>query len=220
MKNIKEGDNLKISASYLGVKKRNLDTFIYELDKTDVDFIHVDVMDGKYVRNKANSYSEIYELSYYTQKRLDVHFMVRKPLKYIDDFAELNVFCMTFHLNIKNNLDEVIDRCHQYGIKAGIALEPFEDISLLEPFWNKIDLVLVMSVKTGLPGQTFIKETIPKVKALRDKIKKDKRDILINVDGGINLENKDFLGDADILSVGTTISNSTNYSKIIDKLKS
>ncbi len=211
---------MKISASYLGVKKRMASIFIYELDKTDVDFIHVDVMDGKYVPNKVNSYSDVLDLSYYTQKRLDVHFMVRKPLKYIDDFASLNVFCMTFHLKIKNDLDEVIDRCHEYGIKAGIALEPDEEISLLDPYWDKIDMVLVMSVKTGLPGQSFIKETIPKIKALRDKIKKEKRDILINVDGGINLENKEFLGDADILSVGSTISNSNNYKEIIDKLKS
>ena len=211
---------MKISVSYLNVKKKFVPKVIYQLDKTDVDYIHVDVMDGKYVKNKANSFKEVLEMSYYTQKRLDIHFMVKKPLKYLDDFAGLNVFCMTFHLDIKNDLHEVLARCHAYGINAGIALEPDEDLSLLDDYLDEIDLVLVMSVKTGLPGQEFIKETVPKVKKLRDKIKKAKKNILINVDGGINLTNKDFLGDADILSVGTTITNSDNYEKTIDKLKS
>lgn len=211
---------MKVSVSYLNVKKRNIPKVIYQLDKTNVDYIHVDVMDGKYVKNKVNSYKEVLEMSYYTQKRLDIHFMVRKPLKYLDDFASLNVFCMTFHLNIKNNLHDVIERCHSYGINVGIALEPDEDLSLLDDYLNEIDLVLIMSVKSGLPGQEFIKDTIPKVKKLRGKIKKEKRQILINVDGGINLENKNFLGDADILSVGSTITNSDNYDLIIDELKS
>lgn len=211
---------MKVSVSYLNVKRRNINRIIYLLDKTNVDFIHVDVMDGKYVKNKANSYSEVEEMSYYTKKRLDVHFMVNKPLKYIDDFALLNVYCMTIHLNIKNDLDKVIDRIHDYGIKAGIAINPDEDIDLIDNYLDKIDAVLIMSVYPGLPGQEFIKDVIPKIKKLKDKIKKLNRDILINVDGGINLENKQFLGDADILSVGSTITNSENYEEVINELRS
>ena len=211
---------MKVSVSYLNVKRRNINRIIYLLDKTNVDFIHVDVMDGKYVKNKANSYSEVEEMSYYTKKRLDVHFMVNKPLKYIDDFALLNVYCMTIHLNIKNDLDKVIDRIHDYGIKAGIAINPDEDIDMIDNYLDKIDAVLIMSVYPGLPGQEFIKDVIPKIKKLKDKIKKLNRDILINVDGGINLENKQFLGDADILSVGSTITNSENYEEVINELRS
>lgn len=207
-----------LAASFLGSK--NAGRVLKQLNVTDIDLIHVDVMDGKYVKNKCNSYKEVLEMSYYTQKRLDIHFMVNKPLKYIDDFASLNVFCMTFHLNIKNDLHKVIERCHAYGINVGLALEPNEDLSLLDEYLDDIDLILIMSVKSGLPAQEFIKETIPKVKKLRDKIKKEKRNILINVDGGINLENKNFLGDADILSVGSTITNSDNYAMIINELKS
>ena len=210
---------MKVSVSYLNVKKRSIPNVIYLLDKTDVDYIHVDVMDGKYVKNKANSFSEVEEYSYYTMKRLDVHFMVLKPLKFIDDFAALNVFCMTFHLNIKNDLDKIIERVHSYGIKVGIAINPDEDLELVYPYLDKIDLVLIMSVYPGLPGQEFIKDIIPKIKKLRDKIKKDKLNVLINVDGGINLENKDFLGDADILSVGSAITNSEKYMDVINELK-
>ena len=211
---------MKVSVSYLNVKKRDIPSTIYRLDKTNVDFIHVDVMDGKYVKNKVNSFKEVLDMTLYTRKRLDIHFMVRKPLKYIDDFASLNVFCMTFHLNIKNDLHEVIKKCKSYGINVGIALEPDEDIELIKDYLDEIDLVLIMSVKSGLPGQTFIKSSIPKVKALRDLIKKENRNILINVDGGINLENKYFLGDADILSVGSAITNSPNYIEVIDELRS
>lgn len=211
---------MKVSVSYLNVRKRNINRIIYLLDKTNVDFIHVDVMDGKYVKNKANSYSDVEEMSYYTKKRLDVHFMVNKPLKYIDDFALLDVYCMSVHLNIKNDLNKVIDRIHDYGIKAGIAINPDEDIDMLDDYLDKIDVILVMSVYPGLPGQEFIKDVIPKIKKIKDKIKNSKRDILINVDGGINLENKQFLGDADILSVGSTITNSENYEEVIDELRS
>jgi ribulose-phosphate 3-epimerase len=210
---------MKVSVSYLNVKKKYINDVICDLDKTTADFIHVDVMDGKYVKNKANSFSDIKDIGYYTRKRLDIHFMVNKPLKVIDDYAMLNVFCMTFHLNIKNELDEVINRCRKYGIKVGLALNPEDDIELIIPYIDKIDLVLVMSVHPGLPGQKFIKESIPKIKALRKMIKEEKRNILISVDGGINLENKDFLGDADILVSGSCITNSDNYEYVINELK-
>ena len=210
---------MKVSVSYLNVKKKYINDVISDLDKTNADFIHVDVMDGKYVKNKANTFSDVEDIGYYTRKRLDIHFMVNKPLKVIDEYAMLNVFCMTFHLNIKNDLEEVFERCHKYGIKVGLAINPEDDIDVLTPYLDRIDLVLVMSVHPGLPGQKFIKESIPKVKALRKKFKEEHRNILISVDGGINLENKDFLGDADILVSGSCITNSDNYNYVINELK-
>lgn len=210
---------MKIAVSYLNVKKKHIPKVIRELDKTDVDFIHVDVMDGHFVRGKANNFKDVNKYSLLTRKRLDIHFMVKKPLKVIDNYASLNVFCMSFHLGIKNDLNEVIDRCHNYGIKVGIALNPDEKIELLEPFLDKIDLVLVMSVKPGLPGQEFIKDVLPKIKELRKKINKEKRNILISVDGGVNASNKDFLGDADILVSGSFITNSLNMQDAIEELR-
>lgn len=210
---------MKISASYLAVKKKYIEKVIKLLDKTDVDFIHVDVMDGKYVKGKANSFKEVENINYYTRKRLDIHFMVNKPLKIIDDFAALDVFCMTFHVDIKNDLTEVINRCKSYGIKVGLAINPKDDISIIDPYLDMIDLVLVMSVVPGLPNQEFMKEAIPKIKALKSKFKKEKRQILISVDGGINLENKSFLGDADILVSGSCITNSDDFGKTIEELR-
>lgn len=210
---------MKLSVSYLNVNKKDVSDVISMLDATNVDFIHVDVMDGKYVKNKANPFSFVENIGLFTRKRLDIHFMVNKPLKIIDDFASLDAYCMSFHLHIKDNLNEVIDRCHEYGIKAGIALNPDEDIEELEPYLDKIELVLIMSVYPGLPGQKFIPEVIPKIKKLRSKLKKEKRDILISVDGGINLDNRSKLNDADIIVSGSYVTNSANYEEVIDKLK-
>ena len=210
---------MKVSVSYLSVKKRDVADVVELLDQTNADFIHVDVMDGKYVKNKANNFKFVRDIGQYTRKRLDIHFMVNKPHKIIDDYASLNAYCMTFHFGIKSDLNEVIDKCHMYGIKAGLALNPDEDIDLLEPFLDKIDLVLIMSVVPGEGGQAFIPEVVPKIKKLREKFKKEKRDILISVDGGINLDNKKELKQADIIVSGNYITSSDDYAKTINELK-
>lgn len=208
---------MKIAVSYLGVKNPSL--FIKEIDKTDVDFIHVDVMDGKYVKKKANSYREVEAISYLTKKRMDVHFMVKNPLKYIDDFASLNIYSMSFHLDTKDKIDVLITRTHLYGIKAGIVLNPDDSVEDVFPYLEKIDLVLIMTVVPGLPGQTLIEKVIPKIFALKREIKKRNLNVLVSADGGINLENNYSLKGCDILVCGSSISNSNNYQETITKLR-
>ena len=181
---------MKLSVSYLSVKKKEVADVISKLDVTNTDFIHVDVMDGKYVPGKVNLFNFVENISSFTRKRLDIHFMVDKPLKMIDNYASLNAYCMTFHVDISNNLDEVIERTKSYGIKVGLALNPDQDIELIKPYLDKIDLILIMSVKPGLPGQKFMPSVIPKIKELRKLIKEEKRNILLSVDGGVNLTNK------------------------------
>lgn len=210
---------MKLSVSYLNVKKRDVPDVISLLDATNIDFIHVDVMDGKYVDNKANLFSFVEPIGKYTRKRLDIHFMVNKPLKMIDDYASLDAYCMTFHTDIKNDLNEVFEKVKKYGIKVGLAINPDQDIDVIMPYIDKIDLILVMSVKPGLPGQKFIPEVIPKIKKLRKMIKEENRDILLSVDGGVNLDNKKELLDCDILVSGSFITNSPDYIKLIDEMK-
>lgn len=210
---------MKLSVSYLSVKKKDIPDMISKLDMTNTDFIHVDVMDGKYVSNKANLFNFVESISKFTRKRLDIHFMVDKPLKMIDDYASLNAYCMTFHVDINNNLDEVIGKTKSYGIKVGLALNPDQDIDIIKPYLDKIDLILIMSVKPGLPGQKFIPEVIPKIEKLRKMIKEEKRDILLSVDGGVNLDNKKELHDVDILVSGSFITNSPDYIKLIDTMR-
>ena len=208
---------MKISASFLGSK--TIGKTLINLNVTDVDYIHVDVMDGKYVKNKTMPFSELVTIGNYTRKRLDVHFMVQNPLKLIDSYATLNVFCLTFHLDIQDDINTVFKRCDDYGIKKGIAINPDQDVSLVYPYLNKIDLVLLMAVTPGLPGQEFKKETLTKINQLKDEIKRRKLDVLISVDGGINLENVKYLKDCDIIVSGSTIINSSNYQETITKLR-
>ena len=210
---------MKLSVSYLNVKKGNVPDVLSLLDTTNIDFIHVDVMDGKYVSNKANLFSFVEPIGKYTRKRLDIHFMVEKPLKMIDDYALLNAYCMTFHTDIKSDLDKVIEKVKNYGIKVGLAINPNQDIEVVMPYIDQIDLILVMSVKPGLPGQKFIPEVIPKIKKLRKIIKEEKKNILLSVDGGVNLDNKKELHDVDILVCGSFITNSPDYVKLINDMK-
>ena len=207
----------KISASFLGSKKIAKD--LVKLNLTDVDYIHVDVMDGKYVKNKTMSYTELCDITYYTRKRLDIHFMVKKPLKYIDDYATLNVEYMTFHIDIKNNLEDVFKRCHDYGIKVGLALNPSDEVDKIFEYLDKIDLILVMSVVPGASGQKFIPETISKIEMLKKELKKRNLKTLISVDGGINLDNSKELKGVDILVSGSTILKSEDYQQTITELR-
>ncbi len=210
---------MKLSVSYLSVKKKDVADVISMLDLTPIDFIHVDVMDGKYVPKKTNLFSFVESIGKFTRKRLDIHFMVNKPHKMIDDYANLNAYCMTFHVDIKSDLNEVIEKCKLYGINVGLAINPDQDLDIIEPYIDKIDLVLIMSVKPGLPGQEFIPDVLPKIKKLRDRIKEEKRNILISVDGGVNLENKKKLKDVDIIVSGSCVTNSPDYINVIEQLK-
>ena len=198
----------KIGVSYLGVK--SIPKAIALIDKTDADYINFDVMDGKYTK---------YKTVFYSQKRLDVHLMVKKPLKYIDDFALLNVSRINIHVDIKNKLEDVIDRIKIYGIKVGLTLNPDQDIDLIEDYLDKIDNILVMTVVPGLPGQSLIPETVDKLNKIKKLIEKRKLPITTEVDGGINLETIKQVKNADIIVSGSCITKSEDYQETINKLR-
>ena len=208
---------MKIGASFLGSK--NIPKTLEKLNVTDVDYIHVDVMDGKYTKKKSLSKGDLACITNFTRKRLDVHLMVNKPLKYLKTIVGLNVEYVNFHINIKQDVDTVIDKYKQYGVKVGLAINPDQDIKEVYPYLDKIDLILIMSVYPGLPGQEFIPETINKIKKLKTYLKKQNKDILINVDGGINFLNAKDLKNADIIVSGSTNLNSDDYQDAITKLR-
>ena len=206
----------KIAVSYLGVK--SIPKTLMMIDKTDADYVHVDVMDGKYTPYKTVGFNEM-TLGKYTQKRLDVHLMVKKPLKYIDDFADLNVDCINVHVDIKNDVYDVINRIKLYGIKVGLAINPDQDVSILEEYLPEIDNIIVMTVVPGLPGQTLIPETIDKLNMLKKIIDKAKLNITLEVDGGINLDTVKRAKNADIIVSGSCVTKSENYQETITKLR-
>lgn len=208
---------MKIAASFLG--SENIPLVLEKLNITDIDYIHVDVMDGKYVKNKTMSLKDLASIPMFTRKRLDVHLMVEKPLKYINTLVNLNVEYIDIHINIKDNIDKVIKKCKDYGIKVGLVINPDQNIEEIYDYLDKIDLILVMSVVPGKGGQEFIPETFEKINKLKEEIKRRKVNVLINVDGGINFLNAKDLKNADILVSGSTIIKSDNYQNTITKLR-
>ena len=206
---------MKISVSYLGCK--NIKDTLKLLDKTDCDFIHCDVMDNKYVKNKSISFKDLYNATKYTTKRMDVHLMVEKPIKYIDSYASLNAEYITIHLDIKNDIDKTIDLIKMYGIKVGLALNPNQDIGLLKPYLDKIDLILIMTVVPGKSGQELIDESSNKIKDVKKLIKG--KNILIESDGGINDITKSKVKDSDIIVSGSYILKSEDYQTSINLLR-
>lgn len=207
----------KIAASFLGSK--NASIALKKLNVTDIDFIHVDIMDGKYVKNKTMPFSELSTITYYTEKRLDVHLMVLKPLKWIDKLATLNVDCITVHLNIKDSIDKIIDKCHMYGIKVGVAINPDQEIEMVYELLDKIDRVLIMGVVPGKSGQEFIPESILKLNKLKEEIINRNLKTIISIDGGVNFFNIKELKQADIIVSGSTILKSDNFQDTITKLR-
>jgi len=178
---------MKVSVSILSSSIKASD-IVKKLDNTKADYIHVDIMDGKFVENKTWTFSEIKKITSYSRLGLDVHLMVEKVEKYVDEYALLNTQYLTFHYEAVKDINKMIDYIKNYGIKVGIAISPETDASVVFPYLKDIDQVLVMGVHPGKSGQSFIKNTLNKIKMLKDEIIKQNVKTIVSVDGGINDE--------------------------------
>lgn len=209
---------MKVSVSILSNTLKPLD-IVKELDKTNADAIHLDIMDGKFVDNKTWTTSEIIKLTKYSNLPLDVHLMVNNPSKYIEDYAMLNTNNITFHYEAVKDVNKVINEIKDYGLKVGIAVNPDTDVKNIYDYLSNIDIVLIMSVYPGKSGQVFINETLDKIKELKDYIVNNNLKTLISVDGGINDETGKLCKEAgaDILVSASYIHNDIKNN--IDKLK-
>lgn len=206
---------MKISASFLSIKD-NIKENIKKLDNTKIDYLHLDIMDGKFVSNETWNLTELKDLLEGHNKPLDVHLMVSNVYSYIDKFAKLEPEFITFHYEAVEDPYLVVDYIKSYNIKAGISIKPDTDVKVLDDLLDYVDLILVMSVEPGNGGQKFIETTNEKVKYLKERKKCYK--YLIEVDGGINDTNiKDLK--CDIAVVGSFITNSDNYEEQLNKLK-
>lgn len=211
---------MKIAASFLGIKE-NVEQNILVLDQTTIDYLHVDIMDGKFVKNKTWSFKKVNNLLKETTTPKDVHLMVKNVKKYIKKFKDMKPEYITFHFEACKNCFELIKIIKKCGIKAGISIKLDTSIDSIKPYLPYLDLVLVMSVEPGMGGQEFIDSSLEKIKGL-DKIRKENNyQYLIEVDGGINDSNishlKEF--DVDIAVVGSFITGKDDYQKQINKLK-
>ena len=211
---------MKVSASFLSIKE-DLDKNIIKLDKTSIDYLHLDIMDGKFVSNRTWSFKEIKKLLKDTSKPKDVHLMVDNIKKYVKQYRKLKPEFITFHYEATKNCFAMMGLIKKYGIKVGISIKPNTPLEKLEPYFKYLDLVLVMSVEPGEGGQEFIPETIAKIKEI-DRIRKvNKYKYLIEVDGGVNNKNIDVLRESnvDIVVAGSYITSIKGYQRRVDKLK-
>ena len=208
---------MKVSVSFLSSKYIPRDLAM--LNDTDADYIHLDIMDGKFVENKTMPFREMKHVSDYTSKRLDVHLMVEDPSNYIPLYAELNTEYITFHVEVEEDIEKNLKMIKDYSIKCGLSICPETKVSSLIPYLPYLDMILVMSVVPGEGGQSFIPETVDKIKEVRKLIESYNLDTVISVDGGINDSTKDYCQDCDILTVGSYIINSDNFQEKISSLR-
>jgi len=208
---------MKVGVSFLSSKDIVRDLKI--LNDTDVDYIHVDVMDGKFVPKKTMPFKEMRHISDFTDKRLDVHLMVEDASKYIPLYAELNAEYITIHVEIDEDIEKDLQLIKSFGIKAGLSIKPDTKVSELVPYLPYIDQVLVMSVEPGAGGQAFIPESEAKIKEVRALLKSYNIDAIINVDGGVKDTTINMCHDADMVVSGSYVVLSDNFQEKISSLR-
>lgn len=178
---------MKVSVSVLSNEIKPQD-IVKKLDLSKPDYIHIDIMDGKFVSNKTWTTSEVKKFTSYSTLPLEVHLMVNNPSKYIEDYALMNTSIIIFHYEAVKDINEMINKVKLYGLKVGIAINPETNINVLIPYLNMIDEVLIMSVHPGKSGQSFIEESLEKISILKNIILEGNYKTIISVDGGINNE--------------------------------
>lgn len=207
---------MEISTSILNATNRV--ESVLKLNRTNTSYIHVDVMDGKFVSDTQFKINEISAINRVTKYPLDIHLMVNDPIKYVLEFENMNIEYVTFHLEIRRSKEKIISKIKKMGYKVGISIKPDTDINKLIPYLKDIDLVLVMSVEPGKGGQEFLKTTVDRVNEVKKLIDDKEYDIKIEVDGGINDKTISKLQNVDIAVVGSYVIKSDNYYRQIEKL--
>ena len=180
----------KIAPSILAADFMNLERDIHDLEKNGADFVHVDIMDGIFVPNISIGIPVVQALRSITDLPLDVHLMIDRPIRYVDDFIKAGADFLTIHIEAdqpQNTLD-ALDRIHELGCKAGIVLKPRTPAEAALPYLEKCDMVLVMTVEPGFGGQKFMADMMPKVQKLRKYLDEVNPQCLLEVDGGVDAQ--------------------------------
>ncbi len=210
-----------VSPSLLAANFLDLQRDIDMINRSEADWLHLDVMDGVFVPNISFGFPVIDAVSKICKKPLDVHFMITKPERYIARTARTGAMMMNVHYEACTHLDRTIREIHSAGMKAGVTLNPSTPVSMLEDIIADVDMVLLMSVNPGFGGQAFIENTINKVKRLRRMIAEAGSKAVIEVDGGVQAETAPRLVAAgvDVLVSGSYIFKSSNPEGVIKSLK-
>lgn len=217
---------MQISASILSIEKEKATQKFYNLEVSNVDYFHIDVMDGKFVKNDTSEIMKDYALTlkHISQTPLDVHLMVEDLKYYINEYLDLKPDYITFHYEVSKNKEQILNTINlikENGVRVGLSIKPETDVKEILEYLPYISLVLVMSVEPGKGGQEFMDIALDKIKELRTYIDTNNLDVNIEVDGGINNKTiKQIQGvGADIAVVGSYLVNSTDYAKTVKELK-
>ncbi len=210
-----------IAPSILAADYTNLKADFDMLNASQADWVHVDVMDGRFVPNISFGMMIVKAMKKMSEKPLDVHLMIVEPEKYIERFREVGADVITVHYEACPHLHRTIQQIKATGAKAGVALNPHTPVSVLHDIITELDLVCLMSVNPGFGGQKFIYRTIPKVRALRDMIETQNAKTLIEIDGGVGLQNAEELlkAGARVLVAGSSVFKSENPTETIRRMK-
>lgn len=195
---------IKLAPSILSADFARLGEQVKQIEEAGAQYLHIDVMDGHFVPNISFGAPVMKSIRNMSKLVFDVHLMISDPYRYIDDFARAGADIITFHVNSESDVKATLEKIKSHGIKCGLAVNPDIDVSLLYPYREYLDMVLIMSVYAGFGGQSYIDDVNEKIKTAREFFGPD---IDIQVDGGINLKNKDIpvLNGANVLVAGTAV---------------
>jgi len=210
-----------IAPSILAADFANIQREVEMLNTSEADWVHIDIMDGVFVPNISFGIPVTKAINKHAKKPLDVHLMIEKPENYVSQFRDVGAEIISVHYEACNHLHRNLQQIKDLGCKAGVAINPHTNVALLADTIGDIDLVCLMSVNPGFGGQKFIENTYKKVRQLKKMIEDNQANTLIEIDGGVNIDNapKLIAAGADVLVAGSFVFKSENPSDTIHRLK-